>query len=213
MTSFSARHLRWPLSLLAVGAFLLSSATADADWLRDRVRQRSVPFCAIIYGPACKVSLHVDFGVGYLQSHLDHAWEERVRSTFEVGVLGRLGSSHLHFGAGAEVGEQNGDLRAGLHVTPRLRLRYFPARGPVALELGSGPMFQRMWMKNTNVPQFNRLGISNEVSVGVMGFAGVVAGADVLGAAGGVFGEEVQFYVAARLSIVAVIYLFVAKND
>lgn len=209
MTSFLARRLRWPLSLLAAGVCLLASQTAGADWLRDFNGRGSVPFCPLVYGPACRVSMHLDLAIAYQQSRVEQApWAEYTRIAGEIGVLGRLGNSHLHLGVGAEVGGQEGDTRTGFHVTPRLRLRYFPGRGPVTLELGSGPMFQRLWRKDVELPAVNRFGISNEASVGVLGFASVVGAAEVLGAADGRFGDELHLYVGGRLSILSVIYLF-----
>ena len=209
MTSFPARRLRWPVSLLAAGACLLASQTAGADWLRDLNSRDSVPFCPLVYGPACRISMHLDLAIIYQQRRVEQSpWEEYTRMAAEIGVLGRLGNSEMHLGVGAEVGGQESDARTGFHVTPRLRLRYFPGRGPVTVELGSGPMVQRLWLKNVDRSAENRFGISNELSVGVLGFASVVAGLEVLAAAEGNQGDEVHLYVGGRLSVLSAISLF-----
>lgn len=207
----SARHLRWLLSLVAAGLCLLLSTSARAGWMGDLMGSRPVPFCPLVYGPACKISLSLDLGLAYQHDWSAGRTDELARLAGEVALLGRLGSSHVHLGAGIEVGGQAPDDSEAFHVTPRLRLRYFPARGPVTLELGTGPMYQRNWMNGVDGSAVNRFGISNELSVGVLGFASVVGGAEVLGSPGAATGTEVHAYVGGRLSLVSIVYLLVNR--
>jgi hypothetical protein len=181
------------------------SARAD-DWYRDLMSRRTQRFCPLVYGPACRISLHLDLAVAYQRGWVNQTTTEHVRFAGVVGLLGRLAdSSHLHLGGEVEVGGQAGDPVAAFHVVPRVRLRYFPGRSPVTLEVGLGPMYQRSDL------EIHRLGGSAELSAGILGLFSVITGGELLQAVGASAGTEAHFYVGGRLSLLSILYVLLSK--
>ena len=197
--------------MLAAGLCLLGAKSAHASWLGDLMGTSEVAFCPLVYGPACRTSLAVDLSILYQQSRLpDFTVEEYLRLGGEVAVLQRIGNTSFHVGAGLVAGRQEGDGITAFHITPRVRFRAFPSRGPVSIELASGPLFERSW--SDTGPGCYGVGISNELSVGVLGFVSLVGGMEVLWDPLGARGEVVQFVVGGRLSIVSLFLIAAAKG-
>lgn len=204
LVALRGRGLARVLAVVAAAVCLFLPASARADWIGDLMKERDMPFCPIIYGPACRISLSVDFMAEYQVTRRGGVEVETgVRAGGELALLVRLGGSDVHLGGGVEVAGRGGDLTTGFHVAPRLRARFFPWHGPVALELGAGPLVQRTWLADGSGAGTNRFGLSSEASIGVLGFASFVMGADVAGNAQVVPGDEVNLFLGARLSILS----------
>lgn len=199
------RRTAFATAITAVIACSSWARPASADWLGSLTGKSNERFCPFVYGPACETSMSIDVTLYYQQSRgPDNGNEDYFRPAIEAAVLRRIGRSPLHFGAGIEAGGQDGEFMTGYHVTPRARLRFFPGYGPVAIELASGPFFKRSWI-DAGVAGRNFVGISHELSIGVLGFASLAGGVEILANPTGVFREETQLFIGARLSLLTVL--------
>ena len=190
---------------------LSASARADSlgDALEDFWNGRPEKVCPLVFGSGCQHTLSADLVVAHQPTEsADNGKETYLRSGVEVAYAHRI-ARDLHLGPTVEFGAQDGQFMTGFHIVPKLRARYWIAGSGFSLDLATGGYFGRSWLDTGTAPR-NRLGIQLDGGLGIFGALHFVGGVALLGEPTGLYGEQKQVFVGARVSLLTLLFIVAA---
>lgn len=189
----------------ALTASLALAGEARADYVDNSLSGKPEKVCPLIFGSACKITISADLILAHQPTWSDdNGTETYFRSGVEAG-FGALVAPDVHLGPSIEVGSQDGDFMSGFHVVPKLRARYWIASLPISLDLSVGAYFGRTWLDTSSAPR-NRMGVQVDGGFGFLGSIHIVGGFAIVPDAGGLYGNQTQAFVGARLSFLSLLF-------